>query len=56
MGKNIFSFTVVFTLPGKAKWAYPVRAASETEAVNLAKYKAGREKVPVFDCKIEVNR
>jgi len=56
VSKHTFPFTVVFTLPGKAKWAYPVRAASEQEAINLAKYKAGREKVPVFDCKIEVQR
>ena len=48
------NYTVRFTLPGKAKWDFTVKATNTAEAILLAKVKAGRAKIPVLECKVEV--
>jgi hypothetical protein len=56
VSKHLFSYTIVFTLPHSDRWEYRVTAESATKAISQAKIRAGQDKVPVFECKIEVKR
>jgi len=47
-------YLVRFTLVGKTYWDYPVYAKTEREALVIAKYRAGVDRIPVLECKVEV--
>ena len=52
--KQPLPYTLRFTLAGKTYWEYTVRAHSVGEAIMQAKIAAGRDKIPVLECNVEV--
>jgi len=61
--KKVFShreplpYTIRFSRPGDdlvAYWEYTVRANNVSEAIMQAKIAAGRDKIPVLECNVEV--
>ena len=47
-------YVVRFTLPGKTYWEFVVHAYTQRDAIVQAKYDAGRQKIPILECKVEV--
>jgi len=47
-------YVVRFTLVGKTYWEFIVFASTSREAIMQAKYDAGRQKIPILECKVEV--
>jgi len=47
-------YVVRFTEPNGQYTEFPVFAPTERKAVTLAKYEAGRAKIPVLECRVEV--
>lgn len=47
-------YVVRFTLIGKTYWDFTVFAHTQREAIMQAKYDAGRAKIPILECKVEV--